>query len=260
VGEESRFERIIDIIPATYKEIYTGESIGSYPVVQKGEELQPQKYVSYVRKFKAQGQSIAEALEEVFVEEQTGDPPVAQRRADLYTREGENQNTNQNSNDDPEDQYRYFLQTPGYTYADPINGSESFALATTLEEALIGARAKLAIENWRQGLTESLQIPGNLGIKEGDRFNYFCNGERRERVVLSVQHNMQILGIVDAIPKITCVTSLQLGRYVLPPLTWNKVRVPKPGKTGYNLSILNVINANLGNTIDWILTRSRRNP
>jgi hypothetical protein len=259
VGEESRFEQIIDIIPATYQENYTGESIGSYPVVQKGEELQPQKYVKYVRKFKAQGQAIAEALEEVFVEEQTGDPPVAQRRADLYTREGESQNTNQNSNDTPDDQYRYFLQTPGYTYADPINGSESFALATTLEEALTGARAKLAIENWRQGLTETLQIPGNLEIKEGDRFNYFCNGEHRERVVLSAQHNMQILGIVGGVPKITCITSLQLGRYVLPQLTWNKVRVPKPGKTGYNLSILNVINA-LGNTIDWILTRSRRNP
>jgi hypothetical protein len=71
---------------------------------------------------------------------------------------------------------------------------------------------------------------------------------------------MQILGIINGVSNITCITSLQLGRYILPPLTYNKVRIPKPGKTGYNLSIFNVINANLGNTIDWILTRSRRNP
>lgn len=260
VGEESRFQQDIEIIPATYQEIYTGEVIAGYPVVQKGEELQTQKYIKYVRKFKAQGQAIAEALEEVFVEEQTGDPPVAQRRADLYTREDAPQNNKGNSNDISNEEYRYFIQTPGYTYSDPINGSESFSVATTLEEALTAARTKLAIENWRQGLTESLQIPGNLGIKEGDRFNYFCNGEFRQRVVLSVQHNIQILGIVNRMPKTTITTSLQLGRYVLPTFTYNKVKVPKPGESGFNLTVLNAINKNLGNLIDWTQTRSRRKP
>jgi hypothetical protein len=262
-GEESRFEAKLDITPAEYAEIYTGETVGNFPVVRRGEELQPQKNNKYIRKFKAQGQAIAEALEDVSVEESTGNPPTSQRRADLYTREENQANTSaQTSNDATTRQYRYFMQTSGYTYQDPINGSESFAVAPTLEKALIAAQAKLAIENWRQGHTESLQIPGNLRIKEGDRFNYFCNGEYRQRVVLSVQHNIQILGVVDNIPQITCVTSLQLGRYILPTFTWNKVKVPQPSKNSSNDSIIvyDVINETLGNTIDWTLTRSRRNP
>ncbi|MHC5832861.1 MAG: hypothetical protein ACYT04_96985, partial [Nostoc sp.] len=94
-------------------------------------------------------------------------------------------------------------QTAGYTAASPVNGSESFPLAKTLGEALIAASCKLAIENWRNGFTETLQIGGNLDIKEGDRFNYWCNGEYRQRVILGIQTTLNILGAVNGVPKVT---------------------------------------------------------
>ncbi len=260
VGEESRFEATIDIIPAQYQIILVSES--GTTVQQRGEELQPQKYVKYTRKFKAQGQAIAEALEEVFVEESTGNPPVAQRRADLYKREQAQDSSKQTSNDISDDTYKYFLQTEGYTYSNPISGSESFSAATTLEEALTAARCKLAVENWRQGLTEQLQIPGNLIVKEGDKFNYFCNGEYRQRVILSVQHKIEILGIVNNLPRITAITSLSLGRWILPTLKYNRVKVSSNSSGGdkYSISIFQVINENLGELINWSDNRSRRNP
>lgn len=261
VGEEARFQADITIIPAEYKEIYTGESVGGFSVVRRGEELQPQKFNKYNRKFKAQGQAIAEALEEVFTEENTGDPPVAQRRADLYTREEEKPQQNKATSNNENKKYKYFIQTAGYIYQDPINGSENFSVADSLEKALTAARCKLAIENWRQGLTEQLQIPGNLGIKEGDRFNYLLNGEWRQRVVLSVQHNIQVLGVIDAAPRLTIVTSLSLGRWMAPDLAWNKVNQAKPGDgQKNNVMVLDVINQTLGGLLDWSQVRSRRNP
>jgi hypothetical protein len=123
------------------------------------------------------------------------------------------------------------------------------------------ARCKLAIENWRNRLTETLQIDGNLLIKEGDRFNYYCNGEFRQRVVLGVQTTINILGVVNGIPKVTATTSLTLGRWMLPNLTYSKVLVPKePKAPEVNITVLNVIDAELGSIIDWARIRSRRNP
>jgi hypothetical protein len=261
-GEESRFQSIIDITPAKYQIFLTGEVVSGFAVQRQGAELQPQKFIKYIRKFKAQGQSIAEALEEVSVEEGTGDPPTAQRRADLFAREEDNQDNKLNSNDTSDKLYRYFVQTAGYSFADPIGGSESFSAAQTLGQALTAARCKLAIENWRAGLTENLQIPGNLGIKEGDRFNYFCNGEYRQRVVLSVNHNISILGVIGNQPQITIITSLTLGRWIFPPLTWNQVLIPdsNPRPQDENLLVINPVLEKLGSLLDWNGTRSRRNP
>ncbi|MHC5939262.1 hypothetical protein [Nostoc sp.] len=49
-----------------------------------------------------------------------------------------------------------------------------------------------------------------LGMK-GNRFNYLCNGEYRQRVILGVQTTLNILGAVDGVPKVTATTSLTLG-------------------------------------------------
>lgn len=277
VGEESRFETYTTIIPAKYEMKWVG-SEGGYPVYERGAELSPQKIIKYIKKFKAQGQAIASALEEISIEESTGDPPVAQRRAPLYKREEPAPPPNQTQKE--ETKYRYFLQTAGYSKEDPVGGSESFSVAKTFEEALTAARCKLAIENWRNGLTETLQIPGNLNIAEGDRFNYTLNGEYRQRVVLGVQHTLNILGVVNGVPRITltgspvattegtsatrwltAITSLTLGRWALPGLTYNKIPLPKePKPPGVNIVVTNVINENLGNIIDWARVRSRRNP
>jgi hypothetical protein len=158
--------------------------------------------------------------------------------------------------------YRYLIQSEGYTVDDPINGSESF-FADTLEKALIAARCKLAIENWRTGFSEQLQVSANLGIKEGDRFNYWCNGEYRQRVVLGVSHSLEILGIVEGEtePRIAGITSLSLGRYVRPSLTWKKVPLAKePAPLNSSVILINPINKNIGEILNWNGIKSRRNP
>ncbi len=258
VGEESRFEAFTQVTEAVYQEKIVGFENG-YPLYERGEEITPQKFIKYTKQFKAQGEAIASALEEISIEEGTGELPLATRRPPLYTREEPAEKPTKTQKE--EQRYRYFLQTAGYTVESPVNGSESFPLAKTLDEALTAARCKLAIENWRNGFTETLQIAGNLEIKEGDRFNYLCNGEFRQRVVLGVQTTLNILGVVNGVPKVTYVTSLTLGRWMLPELTYSKMPVPKePKAPGVNVAVLNVIDAEIGSIIDWARVRSRRNP
>ncbi|MEH2138585.1 hypothetical protein [Nostoc sp.] len=258
VGEESRFESFTQVVVATYQEKLVGFD-GRYPIYERGTEITPQKFVRYIKQFKAQGPAIATALEEISIEEGTGELPVATRRPPQFTalQPAEKPTKTQ----EEKQQYRYFLQTAGYTAKSPINGSESFPLAKTFEEALTAARCKLAIENWRNGFTETLQIGGNLEIKEGDRFNYICNGEFRQRVVLGAQTTLNILGAIDSQPKVTYVTSLTLGRWMLPELTYSKIPVPKEALAPRaNITVTNVIDAELGSIIDWARVKSRRNP
>jgi hypothetical protein len=152
------------------------------------------------------------------------------------------------------------LQTQGYTGANPISGSINFAVAETELEALEAARVDLAIKNWQAGFKETINIPANHNIQEGDLFFYFCKGEYRRRVVLGVSHKSDILGVVDGVPRITGITTLNLGFYRLPPMNYTKTLVPKPPEAPkYNLNFLNVVDKTLSEFQDWNGTISRRN-
>ncbi|KYC42059.1 hypothetical protein WA1_18835 [Scytonema hofmannii PCC 7110] len=259
VGEESMFEARVEVIPAVYEEKLVGFD-NKIPIYEQGVQLYPQKWIKYIKKFKAEGQQIAQALAETSIEQGTGDLPVHQRRVALYAKEEPSQN-NSKTESDREQQYKYLIRTPGYTSEDPVNGSEDFPLAKTLEEALTAARCKLAIENWRQGLTETLDIGGNLNIKEGDRFNYYLNGEYRQRVVLGASTTLNILGAIDRKPRLTAVTRLTLGRWMLPQLEYFKIPVNgDPSNPELSVLVINIINENLGQLLDWASVRSRRNP
>jgi hypothetical protein len=256
VGEESLFETTTNIEEAVYEQSITTEN--GNVVYLRGEEITPAKVHTYSIKYKAQGEGMTEALQETSTTETEGEPTVAKRRPNRFKKEEED--VKDKAEKPEEAQYRYLIQTPGYSYQNLIGGSESFPVAETLQEALTAARCKLAIENWRNGLTESLQIPGNLGIKEGDRFNYICNGEYRQRVVLSVAHNLEIQGVVNGDRRITAVTSLSLGRYVLPPLSYTKHKIPKPGEQEpLKGSALLIWRVNLGQILP-LVGRHRRNP
>ncbi|ALF56246.1 hypothetical protein ACX27_04205 [Nostoc piscinale CENA21] len=258
VGEESRYQISRQVIPPEYKEKTTGFENG-YPIVERGDLLTPQKILEHHIEFKAQDQQIASAVEKVWTEEITGELTLATKRNPLYAKEEPAQDTKQTDTNDQQ-QYRYLVQSAGYTVNDPVNGSESVPLAKTWDEALVYLRCKLAIENWRNGFTESLQIGGNLQIRSGDRFNYWCNGEYRQRVVLSVQTQLNILGVVDGVPRITYATSLTLGSWVNPPITYSKIALPKePKAPTANLSVFNVVSETLGSVLDWATIRSRRN-
>lgn len=261
VGEESRFESLVQVTPAVYEQTLTGFDNG-IPVYQQGAQISSQKWVKYIKQFKAQGQAIASALEQISIEEGTGSLPVATRRANLYTKEQPAPAPNSPQVAQiPQQQYRYFLQTAGYTSASPVQGSENFPLAQSFAEALTAAKCKLAIENWRNGFTETLQIDGNLQIRDGDRFNYWCNGEFRQRVILGVQTTLNILGTINGTPQVTALTSLTLGRWMLPSVSYTQTPVlSQPKAPGYKISVTNVISQELGSIIDWAAIRSRRNP
>lgn len=253
IGEESRFEASTQVTEAVYQEKLVGFENG-YPVYERGEEITPAKFVRYIKQFKAQGPQIAEAVEQSSIEEGSGMPPAVPVRPARYVREDPSP---RDKTDLDKPQYRYFLRTDGYTESDPVNGSESFPLAKDFDEALTAAKCRAAIENWRSGLQESLSIPGNLGIKEGDRFNYTCNGELRQRVVISLTHIFDIQGVINGSPRVTHITNLSLGSWVLPNVDFSKVLVPKQNLTGSDIF---VTKDRIGQILPYSRVRSRRNP
>lgn len=258
IGEESRFEAYTQVIPAQFRQILTFQD-GSV-VTERGAEISPQRYIKYIKKFKAQGEAIASALEEIYTETGPGELPLATRRPPLYIEE-EPYNPEQTIIEEDQQQYRYLIQTDGYAVSDPVNGSENFSAAQTLEQALTAARCKLAVENWRNGFSETVQIPGNPAIREGNRFNYWMNGEYRQRIVINFKHRREILGVVNGVPRVTMTSDLTLGPYVNPGLSFTQIPIPpEPTPPDVNFTILNVIDAELGSILDWATIQSRRNP
>jgi hypothetical protein len=259
VGSVEIYESIITgITPARYVETYAVEN--GVVVTKRGEQLEPQKWYRYNYKYSASGQAITTAVEEAFTESGEGDLPQAQERITRYTRE-EPEQSKEDQLEKNEQQYKYLIWTEGYSQNDPINGSEYFSLAETFDEALTAAKCKAAIENWRNGYSETLTTRFRQEIKEGDRVNYFCNGQYRSRVAISVNHSLSVIGNIDGESKVNGLTTLQLGKYVRPSVYFTKIALPST-KTGerYNISVLNVVNDELGNLLDWSTIKSRRNP
>lgn len=255
-GEESDNEFSIQVIPAIKQQTLISFNNG-IPIYQDGAEVLPQQSIKYIKDFKAQGQAIASALEQISIENSTGELPTATKRPNLYTQQ-QPPSTAQQQQIIPQQQYRYFLRTAGYVDTDPIVGTESFSIdlvAQTFDQALTAVKCKLTIENGRNGLIETLQIAGNLQIRDGDRFNYLCEGELRQRVVISATTTLNILGTINGIPQVTATTSLTLGRWMLPEVSYSQIPVVK-----VNTTITSVIGSTVGSTIDWTTIRSRRNP
>lgn len=256
IGEDSGFEASVEITKAEYQEITIGFEDG-YPLVKRGKVITPQTYRKYIKKFKAQGDNIGKSLEDISTEYGEGDPPTHQRRSPQYELENATPPESKKSSG-VEPKYRYLLQTEGYFPTDPINGSENFPLAKNIDEAIIAAKCKLTIENGRSGIKENLDIPLNLMMAEGDKFNYYCNGQLRQRLVLNVTHNFNILGEINGVPKVTATTSLGLGRWLSPTLKYTKTLIPN-GANSINI-VSTVDSDSLGQAIDWLNIRSRRNP
>lgn len=257
VGEESIFETRTKVTPAVHVEKF----VEGEPYVYRGQELIPQKFYTYNYNYKTQGQGIGEALEESSTTEGIGDPEVAKRRENRYFKK-EEKNPQNKANEATEPQCRYLLQSPGYSAADPIGGSESFPVAQTLTEAITAARTKFIIENWKEGLQETLQIPGNLRIKEGDRFNYVCNGEFRRRVVLEVSHDLEILGDIGGERRILITTSLTLGKHDpnwTNMVSYSKHRIPEASQEKPSGIAYFVWSKNIGEILP-LNTQTRRNP
>lgn len=264
VGSLEVYESIITgYTPPEFERKLIGFELG-YPVYEYGREIKPAQWFRYNKKFSASGQAIATAIEDISTEIGTGNPPLAEpRRADLFIRE-EPEQSKEDQQESNEARYRHIIWTDGYTQNDPISGSESFPMARTIEEALTGARTKLAIENWRNGYSETLQLTDyKPQIKEGDLVTYFCKGQYRTRVVISVNHNINILGVVDDQSIAVGKTSLTLGKYVRPNLNYAKFPLPEVDNQQNKPPIIpfvRAVNETLGNLLDWEAVSSRRNP
>ncbi|QBQ73076.1 hypothetical protein kac65v162_gp044 [Nodularia phage vB_NspS-kac65v162] len=260
VGEESRFESFTEVIPPKYKYTYGVDPILNVSVVTNKEEVSPQKFSTYIKKFNAQGQEIASAVEETFVEEGTGELPLAPRRPPLF-KLNDPDNLPPPDTDPAPQEYRYLIQSKGYSASNPVGGSESFTAATTFDQAITGARCKLAVENWRNGFTETLQIEGRPDLKEGGPFTYWCNGQYRTRTILSASTTDTILGSINGMPKVTSVTSLTLGRRDYPTVTFDEIPIPPdPEPPQADLTTFQIIDQTLGSGLDWSIVVSRRKP
>lgn len=257
VGSLEVYEsQITGYTPPEYERKLVG-SYGGYPVYRDGALLSPAKWYKYNKKFSAQGQAIATAIEDISVEQGEGNPPLAEpRRANLFTKEEPEESQKDKILFD-DNKYRHFIWTDGHFRTDPISGTESFSEAKTLNEALTAARTKLAIENWRNGYTETLQLTSYRGeIKEGDLITYFCKGQYRRRVVISVNHTLNILGNIDGQPIVVGKTSLTLGKYLKPQLQSAKIEVPEISV----VSIDSIVKQTIGGLLDWEAVSSRRKP
>jgi len=258
VGSLEVYEsKITSIAPPVFEKTFFAKDGVVYTKI--GEQISPQKWYRYNSKFSASGQAIALSLTDVSNEEGIGDLPLAEpRRQPLYKREEPADLQNDITKD--EAKYKYLIWTKGYSSQDPISGTENFQLAKTFDEALVAAKCKLAIENWRNGYIETIKISFRREIKEGDRVNYLCKGKYRERVVMSVNHELNIIGNINSKSMVTGYTTLQLGRYVKPTIEFAKIQLPSTKKPGYDISVFNINSKELGNVIDWGNIKSRRNP
>jgi hypothetical protein len=255
VGSVEIYEsHITGYTPPLYEKKIIG-FVDGYPVSRNGELIAPAKWFKYNKKFSASGQAIETAIEDISVEQGEGNPPLAEpKRADLFVREEPEASGEDRITFNDKD-YRYFIWTDGHSRTDAISGTESFSEAKTVNEALTAVNTKLAIENWRNGYSETLTLTDyRQEIKEGDRITYFCKGQYRVRVVISVNHNLSILGNIGGQPIVVGKTSLTVGKYVTPQVQYAKVEVPP-------LVVLNIEPPEeIGSLLGRTNIRSRRNP
>jgi hypothetical protein len=260
VGNVEIYEsKITGITPAKYEQKLIGFE-NRYPVYKRGALIEPQKWYRYNFKFSASGTAISTAIEDISTENGTGDLPTAGERIIKFTKE--DPDTSQEDKKESIDAlYKHLIFTTGYSQESPINGSESFPVAETFEEALAAARAKATIENWRNGYSENLTINFRPEIKEGDRVFYFCNGQYRQRIAISVNHELNILGNVNGQPIVTGQTKLTLGNYVMLSVNHAKIKLPATTDNKNNVTVtLKPVNEELFGVMDWANIRSRRNP
>lgn len=255
IGEESYFETITTITPAEYEDtttLYTGIDI----IVTKGKQLKPQTYTTYEKKYKAQGMQIGKAVEEISTSTQDGDPPLGQRKKNLYEKEDPQKSLPKTDNN-AKTKYTYLLQSPGYLSEDPIGGSVSFPLAIDFKEAFKAAECKFYMENIKSGYEETLDIPFNPNILEGDRFIYYWNGEMRERIVKERSSTLLFNGVTNGNLDINGITSLKLGKLPRVNLSYQELfqvsKDNKPKHPEIKDSFAKVVG------FDWASVQSRRN-
>ena len=255
IGEESYFETITTVDLALYEN--TTFLISSTDITEiKGKLLKPQTYTTYEKKYKAQGMQIGKAIEEVSTSTQEGDPPLGQRKHNLYEKEDPQKSLPKTDNN-VKIKYTYLLQSPGYKAEDPIGGSVSFPLALKFDEAFTAAKCKFYMENIKSGYEETLDIPFNPNILEGDRFIYYWNGEMRERIVKERSSTLVFNGVINGALDITGITSLKLGKKPRVNLSFDKLfqeskehKLKNPvQKDGFDKII----------GFDWVSVQSRRN-
>lgn len=91
-------------------------------------------------------------------------------------------------------------------------GSIGFGAAKTLDQAIAAAETDIRVKNALSGSTETIDVPFNPQLQEGDEFIYILNGIQRHRRILEVTHALQIQGMLGASRIISSKTTLKLGR------------------------------------------------
>ena len=92
---------------------------------------------------------------------------------------------------------RYSVTTPGWTVADPVDGSIGFPNATSPDTALAGAIADLKIKDVQQSVKVSCQIPFSLNLRPMDLIEIAIDTERLRVRAATISNTVMIHGVVD---------------------------------------------------------------
>jgi len=129
--------------------------------------------------------------------------------------------------DDGKSTIEYYLTTPGYSLADPPNGSISFD-ARSLSGALLGAKTDLKVRDVQESIQYSFEVLPNARIRPFDRIRASCQGEVHQVCVVGVEHEYNFEGRVDGVPLLTSTpTRIQAGIDRTIPVTLHTRRIPK---------------------------------
>lgn len=198
----------------------------------KATDTSRDRYTEFTSQFSAQDSNFKNSLEDVRFKDFEGRPPGANGKPPRYekvTEQPEGSEGDPNEQTDSEEENMYLLQTPGYTTSDALGGTENFPHAETLEQALTGAETKAFIEQVKAGDSDTLTLPFNPQLRPGGRVNYLLDGERRRRVLKTVDWSIKILGTApDGRLLCTGRSVVGMGRFVVPPVQLVKIPLPKP--------------------------------
>jgi|GEM_PF-4976137 len=175
----------------------------------------PDRYTEFVSEFSAEGANYDNAVTRTTFEERVGRPGVAGRKPDEYEQTPpEGDKVTQTF-----DNRQHIVTSPGYDIE--VREQQSYPYAITLDDAKRAVRTDAIVaEINNPSRTVDITIPINLQIKPGDKVMATLSGIIYRCRVSRIDHQGEILGVVDGALQIEGITRLQLSPDREPDYTW----------------------------------------
>jgi hypothetical protein len=150
------------------------------------------RYITYTSNFTAQEAGFSTIVENISTSENNGIPSVHTKKPPRY-KVVDTKEEDKNKKEEPV--FRYILYTNPYDGAYPRVGSYGFEKAKTFEEAFIGVKNQIKIQDIRNSLSSTCTVPINLNIHAGDKCTFNIRGTIYKRRITSLTHQFIVNGI-----------------------------------------------------------------